>query len=107
MTKEELENRLKLINDIHNFCDIMKRRVTGTKREVQNLYDMDFKWFNGKKETNTSCCTCVDRVYNRIKILNHDYDNIVKGLEEEIKKLEPAPEIPKPKPASKPKTTKK
>ena len=88
MNKEELEKRLKLINDIHSFCELMKRRVSGTRKEVQNLYDMDYEWFKGKKETNTSCSTCVDRVYNRIKILNYDYENIVKNLKEEIKRLE-------------------
>lgn len=73
----ENTRKLELLEQIRHWCGIMNRRVSGTAKEIKQIYDIYNEYFNPvKPETNTGCSTCMSKVYNAFRLVNNDYEKI-------------------------------
>lgn len=73
----EDSRKLELLEQIRYWCGIMNRRVSGTSKEIKQIFDIYNEYFKPKKpETNTGCGTCVTKVYNAFQLVNKDYEKL-------------------------------
>ena len=85
--KEKILKKLETLEKIHLIT--MGRRPSGTKKDIQNIYDLYFDYFEPtKKETRTGCGSCAAKIYQRLRDLNAFYRETKKSWEDQLAELD-------------------